>query len=368
MIIGYEERYRYHLRLAMGWIETSIRPDGGSAAHLAISGQWSKAYPETSGYIINTLLEYAAVSRDTRWVALAEQLGDWLLGIQMENGAWAAGVHPSSNPEPSVFNTGQIIQGLAGLYRECGDNRYLDSLARAAQWLAAEERGKGSWESGNYRGEFNPTYYTRVSWPMLEAWSLTDEPLIRDAAVRVLERLKGRVNEDGSFRDWGFASGQGAFTHTIAYTLRGFLESGRALGRDDEFLDAIAPTVERLYRISEIRHGRLPGFYDVGWRGSRSFVCLTGNAQIALVLLRFEAARPDLRLVNAATKLIDFVCERQVTAALRGKRFKGAIAGSSPIWGPYLRLRYPNWAAKFFADSLMLSIDRLNRQRESARK
>ena len=29
-------------------------------------------------------------------------------------------------------------------------------------------------------------------------------------------------------------------------------------------------------------------------------------------------------------------------------------AGSLPIWGGYSRFEFPNWAAKFFADALMM--------------
>ena len=36
------------------------------------------------------------------------------------------------------------------------------------------------------------------------------------------------------------------------------------------------------------------------------------------------------------------------------RRIRGGIAGAYPIWGGYERLGYPNWAAKFFADALML--------------
>jgi hypothetical protein len=35
---------------------------------------------------------------------------------------------------------------------------------------------------------------------------------------------------------------------------------------------------------------------------------------------------------------------------------RGGIAGSSPIWGDYSRFEYPNWAAKFFADALMMDL------------
>jgi hypothetical protein len=33
---------------------------------------------------------------------------------------------------------------------------------------------------------------------------------------------------------------------------------------------------------------------------------------------------------------------------------RGSIAGSAPIWGAYSRFEFPNWAAKFFADALMM--------------
>ncbi|MEO8219067.1 MAG: hypothetical protein ABI718_18480, partial [Acidobacteriota bacterium] len=270
----------------------------------------------------------------------------------------SGGVHPRAQPSESVFNTAQIVLGLGALYQVSGEMRYLQAMERGAQWLAATENGAGSWATGNYRGSFNPTYYTRVTWPMLEAAKLTGDGRIRESAVRVLEQLLTRRHPDGSFADWGFSFGAGAFTHTIAYTLRGFLESGRLLGEEEHFLDAVSPAVERLYRRAELRQGQLPGFFGDGWKGDQSFVCLTGNAQIALVLLRYESARPDLRLVNAACKLVDYVCHRQISSPLAG-RFRGAIAGSSPVWGPYLRFRYPNWAAKFFADSLMLLLQRL---------
>ena len=33
---------------------------------------------------------------------------------------------------------------------------------------------------------------------------------------------------------------------------------------------------------------------------------------------------------------------------------RGGIKGSQPIWGRYAPLSYPNWAAKFFVDALLL--------------
>ena len=35
---------------------------------------------------------------------------------------------------------------------------------------------------------------------------------------------------------------------------------------------------------------------------------------------------------------------------------RGAIPGSAPIWGAYSRFEFPNWAAKFFADALIMDM------------
>jgi hypothetical protein len=60
---------------------------------------------------------------------------------------------------------------------------------------------------------------------------------------------------------------------------------------------------------------------------------LRGNARMALSLLKR--------------------CQR-----LRDREVaRGAIAGSVPIWGAYSRFEFPNWAAKFFADALMMDQD-----------
>ena len=37
---------------------------------------------------------------------------------------------------------------------------------------------------------------------------------------------------------------------------------------------------------------------------------------------------------------------------------KGAIPGAFPIYGWYAPFCYPNWAAKFFVDSLLLEYDK----------
>jgi hypothetical protein len=51
--------------------------------------------------------------------------------------------------------------------------------------------------------------------------------------------------------------------------------------------------------------------------------------------------------------------KRQQRLEDRDSAVRGALAGSVPIWGRYSRFEFPNWAAKFFADALMMDADNL---------
>jgi hypothetical protein len=96
--------------------------DGGFARDFnLIKGCWASSYPETTGYIIPTLLECARKYKDADLRSRAMRALNWLLSIQMPGGGFQAG---SVDQEPRVaatFNTGQILLGLAAGVAEFGD-------------------------------------------------------------------------------------------------------------------------------------------------------------------------------------------------------------------------------------------------------
>ena len=356
------DRYERHLAETRAWLDRSVeRGRGGSSAHFSLVTGWARPYPETTGYLIPTLLELAAHTGDARHAEQARGLGDWLLDIQDPEGSWRGGQHPprtEAEQRGSVFNTGQILEGMVALARHDGDERYRDAALRGARWLASGLGDDGLWTTRDYRSETTPTYYTRVAWPMLEVWALTGESALRDAAEGVLNALGERRDADGFFQGMSFRPDQPAFLHTIAYTLRGFLESARLLGAWEPHGAVADEALTRLARRADLTGGRIPGSFGPGWRKAGDAMCLTGNAQLALCLLIRDERAPDLRRVNTAAKLVDAVCRTQV---LRGpvRALRGGVAGSWPIWGRYMTLRYPNWAAKFHADALLRLIGRL---------
>ena len=356
-------RYRRHLELTGSWCLRSVeKGKGGSCAHYSPLLGWSNPYPETTGYLIPTLLKLADHLGEERYRDSAVCLGEWLLGIQNSDGSWHGGLHPAKKAGGSVFNTGQILKGMAALHRDSGQQRWIDAGARGARWLADGVGDDGLWPSGDYQSSKTPSYYTHVAWPMLEMWALTDDADVRAAAERFLDTVLGRILSNGVVSHWGFKDKGPAFTHTIAYTIRGLQESARLVGDYDRYGAPVEPALEVLYRKTGLSNGRLAGSFDEDWQPTGKYVCLTGNAQLAICLLIMEEHRRDLRLVDAAAKLVDFVVKVQRSGPLAGVR--GAVAGSWPLWGKYMFMRYPNWAAKYFCDSLLRITARLQSEHD----
>lgn len=349
------------LHAAIDWLCRSMdaTPVDGSSVCFKLYGGWANAYPETTGYIIATLFRYASLYHKPEIAERATRMARWITTLQQDNGALPGGDYKPGTTRPaSVFNSGQMIIGLIAAFEETQDQQFLDVAARAAQWLASEQDDTGAWSKHAYRSGFSPSYYSRVCWPMLMTVAHTGDEAVRAAAGRGLDFIASKLQANHAILDWGFAPDKPAFTHTIAYTIRGFLEADRLEPGHQNWVDAGQLTAEKVFRIFELRK-RIAGAYDPNWKGSNWYVCLTGNCQLAICWMRLFDVNGDARLVNAACKAIDIVSRNQPLNPLLIKPLKGGIPGSSPIFGRYLTLRYPNWAAKFYADALMMRDDRL---------
>jgi len=274
-------------------------------------------------------------------------MADWLLRTQLDSGAFPGGVDPDPGSDPSVFNTGQILFGLVRAFEETGDEQFLDAVERAATWLVDVQHEKGYWDQFDYRGEIH-SYCSRVGWALLEAHSVTGNDVFLNSATTHLEWVTSTQTDDDWFEYAAFSPGELPYLHTIAYTVRGLLEGGLLLD-DERFVTTARATADRLLKCQREK-GVLRGAYNRSWNGS-DFYCLTGNAQTALVWLRLYERFGDERYLDGATTEVEFLKRHHrldEQSALRG-----GIQGSQPVWGPYMRFRYPNWAVKFFCDAIM---------------
>lgn len=357
-----------HLEAAIEWIyraQDATASDGCAATYNLVLG-WEPAYPETTGYIVPTLYDYAAYADAPEARERAERMADWLLGVQLDDGAFPAGTVGDADPDPSVFNTGQILFGLARAYEETGDEAYLRALSDASTWLASVQEPEGYWSKYAYK-ETVHAYTARVGWALAVAAGVTGDATVREAARRNLEWVRTTQRDNGTFRHCAFEEGDDPYLHTIAYTIRGLVEGGYLL--DDQAAFAAGQrTADRLLDRQDV-DGHLAGAYDDDWNGA-SFDCLTGTAQTAIVWFRLAELRDDPAYVDGARRAVSRLKRAQRLDGPSG--VAGGLAGSRPVWGSYMWLRYPNWAPKFFADALLASIrerrdDRPDRSRITER-
>jgi hypothetical protein len=322
-------------------------PDGGVSYGYSILGGWRPSYRETSGYIAVTLFELARQLQDSESATLARTVSEWLCDVQEPDGSIANPRYHAN--EGIVFDTGQVLLGYVRAYRETGEHRFRDAATVAASWLASSLDDDGAWRINTHLR--NPhTYNTRVAWAMLEANDIAPDPIIEAAARKNLDWALGQET-DRYFRSCAFETGVAAFTHTIAYAIRGFLESGRLLG-EAKYTQMAQRSADA---VLEHVHtdGWIPGQIDEEGRARARYCCLTGNCQLAIIWLKLYQRTGSEHYLDTAKRCLDYVmgCQDLATPNLA---LRGAIKGSQPIWGRYAPLSYPNWATKFFLDAILL--------------
>jgi uncharacterized protein YyaL (SSP411 family) len=354
-----------HLDAAMRWLcrAQDAAAGGGVAAAYSLLRGWEAPYPETTGYIIPTFLDFARFSGDEEYRRRAVRMGEWLLEIQMDSGAFQAGYYrgPADPSLASVFNTGQILLGLCRLHRETLDVRYGAAARRAADWLVRMQGADGAWYRGlSFHGPNTPvrSYYVRVAWALMEAAALDQADRCREAAARNVRWVLGQQQDNGWFRNNAFRVGSDPFTHTIAYVLEGLLGYAEHTG-DPSCIEAVRKTATKLMTLFELRP-HFPGEFGADWRSAATYRCLTGEAQIAGVWLKLYALTSDVRFLNSALKLLDRL---KRTQSLRSSNpgIRGGVKGSHPTWGRYHRASYVCWGAKFFADALLAETDAMRK-------
>ena len=346
-----------HLAATIDWLcrAQDVRdgqPDaGGVSAGWSFEDGWLPSYPETTGYIIETFLAAATILERPQLVDRAQRMIDWELSLQAPDGAFP-GHFGEPGSHPVIFNQGQIMHGLVAGYTQLGRQDCLDAMVRAGCWLVAQQDADGCWR--NFEHNRTPhVYNTRATWALLSAGLVAGEKGFVDAARRNLDWALRQQTESGWYATNAFVPTRSPFTHTIAYAIRGFLECGVNLG-EERYTDSASRAGSRLAQVQR-EDGWLAGTYRDGWMADASYACLTGIAQMSLNWTRLaQVTGDDTFRTNARAGLTFLKSTHRLNDI--DDAVRGGIAGSSPIWGDYSRFEYPNWAAKFFADALMMDM------------
>jgi hypothetical protein len=340
---------------ALAWIgraqDNSASADGGVARHYCLVSGWGASYPETTGYIIPTLIREGLARWDPLLLERARRMLDWLVGIQMPCDAFRAGVADYGPPVPVTFNTGQIVLGLAAGVRQFGP-AYRDSMIRAADWLVKTQDDDGCWRKYGtpHAKPGEKTYETHVAWGLFEAARLESGRGYAEAATRSLNWALSHQRDNGWLSSCCLTDPLNPLTHTIGYAVRGLVE-GYLFTRDAKILEKANQAAEGVL-LALRPNGFLPGRLDSQWQGAVSWSCLTGTCQMAACWLLLHRETGNPRFQQAAIAANRYV---RNTVRLDGPpETRGAVKGSFPVSGGYLRFQYPNWACKFFIDAISL--------------
>jgi len=342
------------VNIAMQWLcaaqNRSKSRDGGVARDYSLINGWSSSYPETTGYIIPSLLANTGDGDPLELRVRARRMLDWLVRIQMPSGAFQAGKIDSTPVKPVTFNTGQIVLGLAS--GETAFGTYGHALKKASDWLVATQDADGCWRqfATPFAVEGEKTYETHVSWGLLEAERLYPNRGYAEAALKNLRWATGKQRENGWLEDCCLTNPSAPLTHTLGYAVRGLLE-GYRFNSDPALALAARRTADAL--LSKLGNdGFLAGRFNSDWSAATDSACLTGTVQIAHCWLLIFEDTGEPRYLDGARRANAYV---RRTVRLDGPEgIRGGVKGSFPIDGDYGPFEYLSWAAKFLIDSVLL--------------
>ena len=338
---------------SLAWLcraqDCSASADGGVARHFSLLSGWGESYPETTGYIIPTMVECGRDLHRGDLLQRGRRMLDWCVEVQLSTGPFQAGTISAQPRVPSTFNTGQVLLGLACGARAFGDTKYLQAMHGAAAWLRQTQDEDGCWRRfpTPFARSGEKTYETHVAWGLFEAARIAPEAGYGEAGLKQVRWALTKQRDNGWFADCCLDDPARPLTHTIGYALRGVLEAHR-FRPEDFLLGAARRTGSALLRSME-PSGRIPGRLDARWRPAVSWVCLTGTVQIAHCWLMLFEHTGERWFLEGAQKANAFV--RRLVKTEGDPDVVGGVKGALPISGPYGRYEYLSWAAKFFVDS-----------------
>jgi len=333
------------------WLKTaqdnSRTRDGGVARHFSLLDGWASSYPETTGYIADTLLNISADEVDRALETRALRMLDWLVSIQFDDGSFQGGMVDQTPKCSATFDTGQIVIGLAA--GAALSPRYLEAMVRAGDWLLAVQDPDGCWRKINtpFAAAGEKTYETHVSIGLFRAARRVPDRGYLEAAVRQVDWALTQQHSNGWLANCCLTDQRRPLTHTLGYALRGIVEAHLAT-KEPRFLEA-ACRMARGIAGAIATDGRLAGRLDDGWQARASWVCLTGSAQIAESMFLLAGLTDNKEFSRLGERLNGYVRRTIVVDGTR--EFRGGVKGSDPIDGWYGKWQYLNWACKFMLDA-----------------
>jgi MoaA/NifB/PqqE/SkfB family radical SAM enzyme/predicted SAM-dependent methyltransferase len=353
-----------HLLYAINWLKKShdVTEDGGSSAMFYLrENRWHTSYPETTGYLIPTFLNYSKLYNDFEMFDRAVQMGDWEISIQRNEGGIGEPANAKQS-EPRVFNTAQVLYGFLSLYQSTLEERFLQAAIKAGDWIVTKQNKNGSWHDYTHDGE--NCVHARTALPLYLLGILTGDKKYSLSAEKFVEWALEQVNGNGWFNNTSINTpNEKPWTHLIGYVLQGLYEISNLTNnivlknRIIRSLEAAADAICNTYDLYKSKLPGLPGTLDCNWKSDDQYTCITGNAQIAIFLAELRGTIDKDIYTRISDQLTNNIISVQLIDNIHNDNLLGGLTGSYPVSGGYCPDTIPNWGVKFFSDLLILKLN-----------
>jgi hypothetical protein len=347
---------KYHLELSLQWYLQDITSsvDGGINSKINIIDFINKkkkriSYPETSGYILSSLINSRFFSNTIKKKHI-EKVLFFLLKKQNEDGGFS---HPSNPTKSLAFDTGQVLGGLLTYYMFCKKN----NKVKKTIFLAANFLAKNIMKDGTYCSEVlyrdQKCYYSSATMSLSRASKVFKNSLWKEKSKKNINWILSNMNRKLWFKNYSFGNGPDFNLHGIAYTIRGILEHG--IIYDKKYIRLVRQIIDKIFKINFngiILESKLPLNFFKNYKSFSQETCPTGLAQIAVIVLKLAFIYKDKKYQEIGRDLVENVKMFQIQGL--SKKIDGLFTGSWPIDSNYQPYDLPNWPTKFFIDSLML--------------
>ena len=328
-------------QLAVNWILQSMRKTNhqGIPHSQSILFPWyyTDAYPETSGYCIENLLDHSCFDS-------ALNTAKWLCKIQNKDGSYYSG-NKAKNP-PSFFNTSQILSGLHLAFLYFKDDKMKMAADKAFDWCTSCLDSSGVPYKGLYVNHYFASYYSHALWSLIKFARRNNNSQLMNLLTKSINVLYLNENKYKHFDHCSFFPDSDlSLTHTIFYTLEGFWESSIILDRPDIQNSII--TILKSWNEQIGEDGGLFSTYNQKRKKVGSGQCLTGQAQCVSLMCKVDS----YLTTNQFQDCVEVILKNLLSKQYKIKQLKGSFPASYPIYGNYFPLKVVNWTQKFFLDS-----------------
>jgi ubiquinone/menaquinone biosynthesis C-methylase UbiE/uncharacterized protein YbaR (Trm112 family) len=361
----------------LNWIKLAqdVNPDDGISRGFSLieintektnSFGWQPSYPETSGYILPTLLECAEFFNDKDLFNRSRLLANFLLRVS-DNG-FVKGGHIYKKDNLSIFDTGQVMKGLLSYYTFSKNIIFLERAKECGDFILNNELKLNNVGLGRFSNEListsiqfsnNDTFNIYIIQSLIYLSKILNNQDYARLAKRIIEYSLLSQNSNGYFYKNDFKSNTDSLTHNIGYVLEALIDAGVLLN-DKKYINCVQISLDSI--IEKLHNnGFLSSRFDENW----NFVdaessCLVGNSQIALTMIKLYKLNGINKYLGSSIKILNFIKKRS-NNSINPISNLGSVYGSWPINGNYQSYQELNWAVKFMADCnlslLKLKID-----------